>query len=376
MNKEIILSYFKHSLAEIEVRKNLEKGLLFFLQSSIEAKSLVPTKVGQKTTTAKPRNGVKRVERLLNNKFFTREFMRDAYLHGIKRLIPQGKDATLAVDWTIIRNKYCLLSVSWILDAGRSIPLYFTGYVKEELDDGDSQSAIEMRAIRDVLGSLSHAGNITIVADRGFDSPRLLEYLHLSGVQYVVRSKAKRYITLKNGEKLKLTHELIKKGEKRKYSQVFYTSINPVKLSVYMKWDKAQDEPWILLSNMETSIEQSASLYASRWEIEEMFKSLKNQDVGFDLKAVKLRHLDRWLRLLFLSTYLFQFLGQLGIAARRISKIEREFSLSSRPPKKQKYIYSIYTLAMLILEYSRIDLEYFMGMFLFKMYDTQWVALL
>lgn len=46
---------------------------------------------------------------------------------------------------------------------------------------------------------------------------------------------------------------------------------------MYVKWEKGQDEPWILVSNLDCSVDEVCSLYASRWEIEEMFESLKNQ---------------------------------------------------------------------------------------------------
>lgn len=375
MKYKLITSYFNETFKEIEIKRTLYKAILFFLQCALLAKTLVPTKVGQKTRSAYAYNGVKRVYRLFTNKFFTRAFMDDIYFFLIKKLIPKDKPVLLAMDWTIIKDKYCFLSISWVLSNGRSIPLYFTGYEKLMLELYQSQSSIEKQTVQKLLNIFPEKKYITILADRGFDSPELLDIFIKDNIGFVVRSKTERYIYLKNGKEIMLTHSLNKKGSEKKYEDVTYTKSNPVNLHVYLKWDKKQDEGWILLSNLNGSVSYIAELYAKRWEIEEMFKSFKNQDVGFDLKTVKLRHIDRWLRLLFISTILFQFIGLLGLKARQINNIERRYSLSSKPPKNQKWIYSIYSLAMLVLQDLRMDLKLHEGIFYFKYSDENWIRL-
>ena len=375
MKYELITSYVEESFKGIEIKKTLYKAILFFLKCSLIAKTLVPTKVGQKTRTALPRNGIKRVYRLFVNKYFTRAFMDDIYLFLIKKLIPLDKPLILAIDWTIIKEKFCFLSVSWVFSSGRSIPLYFTGYQKLMLDIHKSQSSIEKKTVQMILKVFAGKKDITILADRGFDSPDLLDIFIKNKIMFIVRSKTERYIYLQNGKEIKLTHELINKGSEKKYINVSYTKANPVKLNIYLKWDKNQNEGWILLSNISDNVSFIADLYAKRWEIEEMFKSMKNQDVGFDLKTVKLRHIDRWLRLLFIATILFQFIGMLGLKTREIHNIEKRYSLSSRPPKNQKYIYSIYSLAILVLEDFSLDLKIRKGKYYFKYFDSNWVRL-
>lgn len=375
MNCTSISSYLDNHFKDICIRKTIKNALFFFLKCALRAKTLVPTKVGQKTTTAKARNGVKRVQRLLTNTFFTIELIEDIYCSLIAKLIPENSDVLLAVDWTIIKEKFCFLSVSWIINSGRSIPLYFAGYKKEELGICNSQNSIEQRSIAKVIAALSHVTNITITADRGFDSPDMLTFLMNNRVTFIIRSKTERYITLQNGSKLRLTHNFIKRGTQKKYRNIEYTRSNPVRVNLYAKWQPDQKESWILLSNRDMSIEKITSIYARRWEIEEMFKSLKNQDVGFNIKTVKLRDLDRWLRFLFLATILFQFLGMLGRSVRKIAKIEQRYSLSSKTPKNQKWIYSIYSIAMLVLEDMRMRLRYEKGGFQFNVDGGAWVSL-
>ena len=141
MNDTLIFKYLKEKFTGIKIRKPLYKAISFFLEASIQAESLVPVKVGSKTKTALPYNGVKRVNRLLKNKFFTQAWCREIYQPMIKKLTRNENEIILAMDWTIINDKYCFLSVSWVKDNGRSIPLYFDGYEKKKLDFKGSQTS-------------------------------------------------------------------------------------------------------------------------------------------------------------------------------------------------------------------------------------------
>ena len=283
----------------------------------------------------------------------------------------------LALDWTIIKDKFCFLSISWVLQSGRSIPLYFDGYEKLKLDYHFSQSSIEKKSLKNVLKALSHIKDITILGDRGFDSPAILQLFIDHNVKFVVRAKIDKWLTLEDGSRFKVSHDLVKKGKREKILKVTYTEKNPVLLNFYAIWKVKQDEPWLLLSNIDSSVKQVASLYASRWEIEEMFKSMKNQDIGFDIKTVKLRAMDRWLRLFFLATIVFQFLGKLGKECREIPKIERRYSLSSKPKKGRDFIFSIYNIAMKIIYDNEMKIRYYRKVFSFKYRskEMQWVSL-
>ena len=117
MNLEIIKSYLNKHFKDLDIRKTIKNALFFFLECALRAKTLVPTKVGLKTQTARiAKNGVKRVQRLLKNKFFTQALIEDTYCYFIKMLIPENFNVKLAIDWTIIREKFCFFSISWVLD--------------------------------------------------------------------------------------------------------------------------------------------------------------------------------------------------------------------------------------------------------------------
>ena len=92
----------------------------------------------------------------------------------------------------------------------------------------------------------------------------------------------------------------------------------------------------MLLSNLKhDSAEGIAQLYCMRWEIETMFKSMKNDVLGMQIKFAKLRHIERWLRYLFLVTVLFQFLAMIGISFRKHEGIEKTLQGEGRIIQEQ-----------------------------------------
>ena len=58
--------------------------------------------------------------------------MEKIYLFLLKKLLKGKKNIILAKDWTVIREKYNFLSISWVFDSNHSIPIFFTGYEKKD----------------------------------------------------------------------------------------------------------------------------------------------------------------------------------------------------------------------------------------------------
>lgn len=298
----------------------------------------------------------------------------------MKRLLKNQSHIILSVDWTVIRSRFNFLSISWVMDGcGQSIPLYFTGYEKGHLCDYDecqSQPKIEESALKMVISMLSNADEIIVLMDRGFDSPQMIRYLKNLGVKFIIRSKSERWITTRRGKEILIKNMYKKPGKDKSFKDVYYTRSSKVQVMFYARWEKGQNEPWFLLSNIKSNIDEICALYARRWPIEEMFKAMKNEQTGFDIKKVRLRHLDRWLRLLFIATLVFQALGTVGRDLRKIDRIEIRYTPSSKPPKNQKYIFSIFTLAMHVFADPNISLKfgYTVG-FSIKLPNSAWLRI-
>ena len=306
----------------------------------------------------------------------TTTLIEKTYLFLLKNLLRGKKNIILALDWKVIRERYNFLSISWVLDSGHSIPLFFSGYEKGTLGKGKSQTTIESKSIETVIKTLGFKRNITVLADRGFDSPAFLKHLEELKVKYVIRICSAQWIYFKNGKKAKIGKRIIKKGDHKKYNDIKYTGTAKHRCNLYIKWQENQKVPWFLLSNINVKLEKICGLYSRRWSIDEMFKSLKNEDVGFNLRKVRLRHFDRWLSLLFVATIFFQAIGMLGFKLRQIKGIEKPYTMSSKPSEKQNFIFSIFNIAILIIFDKLIRLRYsVLSGFQIRWPDSVWLRL-
>ena len=58
---------------------------------------------------------------------------------------------------------------------------------------------------------------------------------------------------------------------------------------------------------------------------------------------------------------------------RKIPGIEQRYSLSSKTPKRQKHIFSIYMLAVFVLNDVKLSLKYIGSRLYLKLPDTAWI---
>ena len=252
----------------------------------------------------------------------------------------------------------------------------YYGYKKKEASGLESQPAIEQEALKKVFKIIGTKKQVIIIADRGFDGVQTLKYIENYGHSYVIRATTESKIAFSNGETRTLTFDIVNKGEKKLFQNIRYTNRDPFKTNLAAVWNKKQVEPWLLLSNLKHySAEGIAQLYCMRWEIETMFKSMKNDVLGMQIKFAKLRHIERWLRYLFLVTVLFQFLAMIGISFRKHEGIEKRYSMSSKVPPRQRYIFSFYNLALHIIGDYSMSLRYRQNNLFFKQQGFGWIAL-
>jgi len=349
MNDKRIQAYLADCFKSSKIRKTVMASLVVFLSGGIRLASLIPTKVGRQSISCLPRHGIKRIHRLFKNPLLTKKIMDQILATQMRRWFENTPKVVLAIDWTTIREKFMFCSVSLVLGSGRSVPLYQTSYVKRELND-TSQNKLEEEALRFVLKEIQPDVKVVILADRGFDRPMFLRWIRGLGHDFVIRASKGSKIRKNNGIWRKLGPHLIQRGRRRVMRKILYTQADKEPCSLAVLWNRDQKEPWLLLTSLDgASATEIGNLYAMRMEIEEMFRSLKNEQQGFDIKKVRLRHLDRWMRLWFASVLLFQFLATIGGAMAQFEKLAKAFTMCSKIPPKQRAVFSIYTLACLCL---------------------------
>lgn len=326
-------------------------GILFFLFGALKAQSLIPAIVGRNGIMGRmqEKNGIKRLFRLYNNERITfdkiKKFYKDRFVAYAKRI----RKLKLAVDWTTLDGKFMLLSISLISNKGRSIPIAYDGYELKKLTAGRSQSTIEEELIRKIVESLPTASRkrITIIADRGFDRPELSQLLISLKVNFVIRVCSGNYVTTKSKE-IVIDKNMIQKGQSIDFGNIVYTKSNPVKLRFIASWCKKMKDPWFIITNIDfEKVKQILRKYSSRWEIESMFKSKKNAQVGMSWKYAKLETIDRWLRFAFFITILFQFLADIGTLCDNDISIIKRFTPIANPKRR---VFSIYNLALKVVK--------------------------
>lgn len=256
---------------------------------------------------------------------------------------------SLAVDWTTLQEKFMLLSISLITKKGRTIPIAYDGYEQGKLGIGRSQSSIEENLLQQILNSLPEQSRkrITVIADRGFDRPELAELLCQFGVNFVIRVCSGKYITTE-GKEITIEKKIIAKGATHDFGKVIYTKSNPIALRFIASWESKMKDPWFIITNICTEkVRAILHKYSLRWEIESMFKSKKNAQVGLSWKYAKLETADRWIRFAFLITILFQFLADIGTLCDNDISIIKRFTPIANPKRR---IFSIYNLALKVVK--------------------------
>ena len=134
----------------------------------------------------------------------------------------------------------------------------------------------------------------------------------------------------------------------RKRSGKHYTKSRKVELRFIACWDKKMKDPWFIITNLSShTVKDILHEYSLRWEIESMFKSKKNAQVGMSWKYAKLTTIDRWLRFVFLITILFQFLADVGIFCDDDISIIKRYTPVANPKRR---IFSIYNLALKVIK--------------------------
>lgn len=331
-------------------------AICFFCTAIIEARSLVIAKVGHAgadNTGILPRHGIKRSNRLLKNEHFTRELMNESSMANFIRYVNRRKSITIVIDWTQ-KHLFMLLSISLVTDDGRTVPIVWDGYVKGALGECDSQNKIEEALLAKVLHSLPHQMKVLVLGDRGFHRPEFIKYIRSFGnnIDYIIRIQTGDYMILK-GKEIQISNDLLSKGSARNFGMIEYTKERRFPTRCVAVWEEQSRDPWILATSINRVATWTiAKLYANRMGIEAMFKSMKNEVSGLSLKKARLRHIDRWLVLCFLTTLLLQFFWE---TAQAMTDDEREyldgiFSLARHRKRygSRKYSFSIYYLMLLL----------------------------
>jgi len=347
---------FTHFVNRLQLpwRKTQRANLILWGTAFLARQSL-PVRRLARTLAPLPRQARhmdKRLRRFLGNDRLHLDQALRAYLAFLlPRLGPQPFIPVM-LDWTYV-GSHALLTLA-IPYRGRSLPLFATVHERRIERRVYSQTQAEIALLRRVRWCWpAGAAPPLVLADRGFDKSRLLEWL-LHGTTgkkkderapcapgshpwlFVIRSCMEATVLDEHGKRLE-KRLLTYPGERRYVPRISYHLKGQfaVHLVLACERDRKTGEPstWHLITNLpEARLKEVPRLYAARMQPEETYLDCKQGYIlsGFGLKGLKRLRKDRLERLLFCVVLVYGFLVLLAETERSVREefVRRHFRLS------------------------------------------------
>jgi hypothetical protein len=206
-----------------------------------------------------------------------------------------GQPLHLALDTTLLWNRYCIVMVS-IVAHGRAIPLVWRTL---EHSSASISAELSIAMLQKADQILAGFGSITLLADRGFpsaellawfdDQPRWTDVMRLCGDTWIHGTTAPMGCEVR---RLRLP-----RGHCRGFQNVGLWSAGSQKANLMLAYPTGLpvDEPWYLVSNAPATLELVWS-YSERFCCEQLFRDQKSG--LFQLESSGLRNPERIDRLL------------------------------------------------------------------------------
>ena len=261
----------------------------------------------------------------------------------------QEKPIILAIDRTSWR-KYNLLVVSWIIQ-GRAIPINWV-----LLDKLGSSNLDDQQSVIQPITCLLPEYSFVLLGDREFCRKSLATWLLEVGWGYCLRLKKTTYVRLENDELVTL-HQLASYPG----ISIFLEGINisknlhkfPFNLAAhYPKEHHGMpiEEGWFLLTTF-SDLSTTVQTYATRFQLEEMFRDYKSYGFNIELTQLNGSRFDAWfLRV----TLVYSVMAFTGVCT---TEAERKYLVRTDNTKRQSARNSVVTLGKVSLFY-RFDWEF------------------
>ena len=256
-------------------------------------------------TPSVPKHNIKRVDRFLGNRRFKDKEAREAF---VRLVVGTRRNIEIAVDWTKVRSWPVLVAA--MIYQGRAIPILWSVIDPKKLYK--SQNAFEHGLLGWLSATLPEHTHATIVMDRGFKRVELVKVLRRFGFSFVIRTGGNVHVRSEsyNG---RIDEWLKRRGWKRKIQNAVLRPSRPVTVHIVGVWRKGCKEPWILMTDLDISINRLTSIYARRFQIEEAFRDQKNWRFGLQLGNTLIRkpsRVERWLLVAAIVFFLALLVGK------------------------------------------------------------------
>ncbi|HEV8052668.1 MAG TPA: IS4 family transposase [Parachlamydiaceae bacterium] len=334
-----------HQLLDATIHKTRIKSLLPIIQAIIVSKQLRLTQLGRGLeTSGKERSGIRRVDRLLANRYYQEKAI-DIYKATTQIVLGNQGRPIILVDWTGLPNsqnttengEYCALRAS-LISEGRSITLYEESHSKKK----ENNDEVHQEFLKKLKSILPRGCRPYVITDAGFKNPWFRAVLAL-GWDYIGRVRGKVTYDMGNGfEPIKNLHEkastipkslgslLLAKENSLKTNCYIYkhklrgrkklTKAGKIAQSnVSKKTSTAYREPWVLVSSLSgfSAVSRVIKTYKYRMTIEGSFRDAKSTEFGFSLNENKTIKSARYRVWLMISTLAYLIAWIIGYAAEK-----------------------------------------------------------
>lgn len=215
----------------------------------------------------------------------------------------------VAIDFSDFGNGRQVLMFARQTQKGRAVPVYFE--ILEYPIEKGSQNLFVIEAITRFF-SLSKCAP-TLVFDRGFACPSIIQFLAQNKYQFVIRIKKRKSLADANG--------ILKASESFRENDVHTRAYGEFLRLIRSNDPKNGNDPWYLITNdFESTRSEIIVRYYHRFEIEEFFRDAKHI-LGFEYLNFKTRRglaLMLWFALL--STWFF---AQIALTLTETEETER-----------------------------------------------------
>lgn len=258
------------------------------------------------------KHSIKQVDRLLSNAGIV---LWDLFDLWVPAMVGDRKEIIVVLDWSDFdADDQTMLMLSLTTKHGRATPLVWRTVFKSELKGQRQQH--EAAVVLKFMEALPDDVRVTVLADRGFDDHKFMDFLHeLCGFDFVIRFRGNTYVESDKGE-VRLAKDWVGKGGRAKMlKDAKITKKGYEVATVVCMQDKKMKDPWCLASSRSKEDAKAfAKWYAKRWSIETSFRDMKNPIYGMGLGSVRVKRCDRRDRLVLLAAFAIVLMTLLGAA--------------------------------------------------------------
>lgn len=262
------------------------------------------------------KHAIKQVDRMLSNAGIDLWNLFDLWVAAI---VGERKEIIVALDWSDFdADDQTMLMISLTTKHGRATPLVWRTVHKSELKGQRQQH--EAAVVLKLMAALPEGVRVTLLADRGFDDHKFMDFLHgLCGFDFVIRFRGNTQVESDKGEVRAAKDWVGKGGRARMLKNAKITKKGYEVATVVCMQDKQMKEPWCLASSRSGGDAKGfAKWYAKRWSIETSFRDLKDPMYGMGLGSVRVKRCDRRDRLVLLAAFAIVLMTLLGAAGERL----------------------------------------------------------